>query len=293
MSSWLAADRSVFLGSRRGPLVVGLNVNNWGPQTVIDAAECVHRVRVESEDSHGAEFVRSLVAAGLSLNLLFSGPYDEGGVSAIDVEEWVATTLAFYEANAAPETAPVVEILNEPFGPWFWGTESRSTANRAAYRVLVQAAYEAFHARYGEKAPVVLAAYESSAPWWTPACSHFVDGIVVHAYGGTGSRAESALGDRSLVEEAHQKTSKPVYVTEIGWPTAVGEPPTGDSLQWSEAEQAQNIENFIAWARSKPYVAEVMIFCYRDFGTNTWYGIAKGDGTRKVAFGVLATEAAG
>jgi exo-beta-1,3-glucanase (GH17 family) len=96
----------------------------------------------------------------------------------------------------------------------------------------------------------------------------------VHPYGGTGvSQAQSALGNRALVTAAYNATGLPVYVTEVGWPTAVGQPPTGDSLQWTEQEQAENIYNFVDWARSTGYVNAVMIFTFRDYGTNNFYGI--------------------
>lgn len=67
---------------------------------------------------------------------------------------------------------------------------------------------------------------------------------------------------------------------EVGWPTAVGQSSTGDSLQWSESEQASSITNFIAWASGTGYVAEVVYFNYHDYGTNDWYGF----GARPRAF---------
>jgi hypothetical protein len=110
----------------------------------------------------------------------------------------------------------------------------------------------------------------------------------VHPYGGTGNRATSGQGSRDRVEGAHARTGKPVYVTEVGWPTPVGQSPTGDSLQWSEAEQAANITNFVAWAKATGYVADVTIFNYRDYGTNDWYGIESSSGRHKLSYAALA-----
>jgi hypothetical protein len=82
-------------------------------------------------------------------------------------------------------------------------------------------------------------------------------------------------------------SGKPVYVTEVGWPTAVGQPCTGDSQQWSEADQATNITNFITWAEGTGYVNMVMIFGLRDYGTNNWYGVERKDGTKKPSYAAL------
>ena len=65
--------------------------------------------------------------------------------------------------------------------------------------------------------------------------------------------------DRSLpsateneVEAIYAADKKPVYITEVGWPTCVVAgcaTHTGDSLEWTQQEQATNIYNFINWAR--------------------------------------------
>src|SRR4029077_77251 len=82
-----------------------------------------------------------------------------------------------------------------------------------------------------------------------PNVGSYIDGITMHSYGGKATRSASALGSGQGIEEAHaQQPTIPIYVTEIGWPTAVGQPPTGDSLQWTEAEQAANIAGFAKWA---------------------------------------------
>ena len=93
-------------------------------------------------------------------------------------------------------------------------------------------------------------------------------------------------------QEAAAKTGKPVYVTEIGWPTALGQPSTGDSLQWSQADQATNLTNFMDWARGTGYVGAAVYFNYRDYGTNMWYGIESASGTKKPAYDALKAETA-
>jgi hypothetical protein len=79
-----------------------------------------------------------------------------------------------------------------------------------------------------------------------------------------------------------------VYVTEIGWPTAVGKPPTGDSQQWTEAQQAANITGFMQWASGTGYVPMVLYFNYVDYGTNDFYGIETKERKHKLGFAALA-----
>ena len=128
--------------------------------------------------------------------------------------------------------------------------------------------------------------------WWTPSASAYVDGVIVHPYGGTSTRGISALGNRALVEGAHALTGEPVYITEIGWPTAIGQAATDDSLQWSETEQAKNLTEFIDWAASTGYVSEVAYFNYRDFGKEDWYGVTRADGSHKPSYYALQEASA-
>jgi Glycosyl hydrolase catalytic core len=234
---------------------------------------------------------------GLKTNMLFAGPYNSGGVCALNPTTWVANALTYYKAHTTPAQTPIVEALNEPGGSWFWGANANSAANGTCYRTLLQKTHEAFHAQYGSAAPKILATLDGSGGltfgrnWWTPGSSAYVDGTIVHPYGGLSSRSSSSLGNRALIESAHALTGGSIYVTEVGWPTALGQPSTGDSMQWTEAEQAANIKGFIDWAGNTGYVAEVIYFNYRDFGSNNWYGIARSDGTHKLAYNTLREEA--
>ena len=102
---------------------------------------------------------------------------------------------------------------------------------------------------------------------------------------------QSALGGRIRVTEAYADTHLPVYVTEVGWPTAIGQPATGDSLQWTESQQAENVTNFMNWARGLQYVGAVVYFNYADYGTNDFYGIVNSNASRhKLAYQALKAE---
>jgi hypothetical protein len=281
-----------------GKMRVVLNGGGWGGKEPADIAAAVHMVRFDTE--LGTTHLEELLGAGLLIHCLFAGPYDEGGVKALDPDEWVANALAFYEANLDPTTAPIVEVLNEPHGSWFWGEKANSAANALAYRTLVKKAYEAFHARYGDEAPKIIASVEPvdswGERWWEPNVANYLDGVGVHPYGGNDpeEKATSAEGRRREVKEARQLTgdSLPVYCSEFGWPTAIGKEPTGDSLQWTEAEQAANITAFFNWARATRYVAECVYFCHHDFGVNTLYGVVDIEGNHKLGYAAIQEQTA-
>jgi hypothetical protein len=277
-------------------LTVALDAGNYGMEGAEDVHGAVGTVRFDTELGAGA--LKNFQSAGLKIDMLFAGPYNGGGVCALDPDKWVAEALSFYSTNTTPAQTPVVEALNEPGGSWFWGREAASASSGRCYRTLLQKFHDAFHAQYGAAAPKVLATIDGGGGltfgqnWWTPSASAYVDGVIVHPYGGTSAPGISALGNRALVEGAHVLTGEPVYVTEIGWPTALGQAPTGDSLQWSETEQARNISEFIGWAASTGYVHEVAYFNYRDFGKDDWYGVTRADGSHKPSYYALREASA-
>ena len=277
-------------------MMVGLDAGNYGTSGAADVRGAVNTVRYDSE--RGVSALENFKKAGLRIQMNFPGPYNSGGVCALNADSWVAENLAFYKANTNPTQTPIIEALNEPGGSWFWGSNANSSANALCYRNLLKKTHDAFHAQYGEAAPKILGTLDGSnglsfgKAWYTSDWATYVDGFIVHPYGGTGSKASSALGNRALIESARAMTGGPIYITEVGWPTAVGQSSTGDSLQWSESEQAANVTNFIAWCHDTGYVAEVIYFNYHDFGTNNWYGVVRNDGSHKPAYEALRQAAA-
>jgi hypothetical protein len=205
--------------------------------------------------------------------------------------------VAFVRAN--PSVA-AIEVLNEPAGSWYWGAQAESRANEAAYAQLLKALHEAFVADFGASRPLILASYDGGQSdktgWgegvWNEAVNggidvdDYVDGITMHPYSWPFALP---WGNRENVERAHAQTGEPVYITEIGWNTA----------EVTEAEQATNIYNFVTWARSTGYVAAVMVFNYRDYRPDEFWGIerwdnpAGADGSQKPSYAALheaATE---
>jgi hypothetical protein len=266
-------------------MAVGLNGAPGWNAAELDIKNCVNYVRLEDPATVSYE-----TSIGLKVDVLSElGGYNTSGVSGIDATSAAQTLVAWWKANCTVATCPVLEILNEPSGSWFWGADASSSTNAAAYGNLVKVVYDTFVTAGGER-PLLLGSYEPADGWgsvWFPANGMYVDGIVEHPYGGTGSASSSALGNRAQVSTAATATGKPVYVTEVGWPTAVGQPPTGDSLQWSLADQATNMTNFITWAEGTGYVRSVMIFGYRDYGTNNWYGVETSGGAQKPSYAAL------
>lgn len=300
-----------------GSVEVGLNGSNWGPQGAADIAGSFKWDRLDT--SMGAS-PSDYAKVGVKVDVLISGTcptcdYSTGGVSSINPTTWASDALAWYQAHCTADTCPELEVLNEPGNPYFWGANAGSQANANAYAVLLKVTYNTFHNALGTGSPKLLGSFDGGyegAPWGTAvwgntagvSVNSFVDGVTVHPYGGLGSG--SALGNRTLVAAAHTATGKAVYVTEVGWPTdcTAGCPTstnnTGDSLQWSETSQAANIYNFVAWAQSTGYVADVLYFNYRDYGTTDWYGLERWgeggstvDGSKKPGWTALAEAAAG
>jgi hypothetical protein len=189
-----------------------------------------------------------------------------------------------------------VEVLNEPDNPYFW----RDAGNVRAYVKLLRAVHEAVAANFPAAIrPRVLASWDGGeggesgfgAALRAAGGLAYCDGVTVHAY--AGSRGTyGPLGGRIGVKAAWAGSGKPVYITEVGWPTATGRPATGDSRQTTEAQQARNLTKFFRWARSTGYVRLAVYFNYVDYGWNDWYGIERGNRSHKPAFAALARAAA-
>jgi putative glycosyl hydrolase len=268
-------------------MLVALAMGKWN--VPLEAKACVNTVTLP--DAANAAAYR---AAGLGVIAVIIGPYNQGGVQALNPDTFAANAVSLVKANPG---LIAVELCNEPGGEWFWGAGAGSAGNAAAYATLIRKTRAAFTA--AGLTTKLLASFDgghAGATGWgkavmaaDPGAYSVVDAITMHPYGGTGTKAESALGARQGTTDAHNLSGKPVWITELGWPTAIGQPATGDSLQWTEAEQAANITNFVGWARAQGWIGLVTIFMWADYGSNNWYGVTKSDGvTRKPSFAALA-----
>jgi hypothetical protein len=268
-----------------GSFFVGVNAGYWGSSEPGDLKHLGTVVRLDTPPK-----LTPWEAVGLKVIADESGPYSSSGVSGLDHAAYVEKVVNFVKAN--PHVY-AVEVLNEPGGSWFWGSSSESPANRESYAHLLIEVHEALVANFGGARPLELASWDgghdSSNAWgeaWSKNTTALadVDGVTSHPYGGTGSRASAILGNRRLVEAAHNSSQKPVYITEVGFPT---KGPTGDSLQYTELEQAWAIFQFSLWARSTGYVKGVTFYGYRDGTEGGGYGVETHAGAKKLAFTAL------
>ncbi len=201
------------------PMWVGVDAGGWPSSFADDIAGAASYVRLESPGS-----ISAWTHAGLKVIDDMAGPYDSGGVSAVNATEWAAKAVAEVKAN--PEIA-AIEVLNEPGNQWIgWGSSAGDAANAAAYDHLLRVVHEAFVANFGSSHPAILASYdggEGPTTWgqemWAaePNVGSYINGITLHSYGGTSNRTTSALGSRDHIEAAHaQHPDIPIYITEVG-----------------------------------------------------------------------------
>jgi hypothetical protein len=271
--------------SAAGAFMLGLNAGYWGRSEPRDLRHVATLVRLTNPPR-----LTRWEREGLRVIADFSGPYMHGGVSALDHAAYVARVTAFVREN--PHVY-AIEVLNEPGGQWFWGAQAESAENRESYAQLLIEVHDALVRSFGARRPLELASWDgghdSSNAWgeaWSRNATALadVDAVTNHPYGGRGSRSTAILGNRRAVEADEAVSHKPVFVTEIGFPTTG---PTGDSLRYSEAEQASAIRDFALWARRTGYVAGVTFYGYRDSREGGGYGIETHRGRRKPAFRAL------
>lgn len=282
-------------------MIVALNGGGWGPTEWTDVHGAVSFSRMGKGKLPESE-VDAMAKAGVSASSVIFG--EGGSIGGINPQSYASEVVSWFKRYGRGGTfwagrtdlgARNVEVLNEPGGSWFWS----DSTNYSAYTNLAKVVHEQLAANFPEATrPVELCSYDGGkadsnnfgraikAAGAMPYC----DGITEHPYGGASGSYGGKLGNRPKVEQAHAETGKPVYVTELGWPTAVGHPSTGDSQQWTEAQQAENIGGFLTWAKGTGYVSEVAIFGYVDDApsTNNWYGVERRDRSHKPSFAVLA-----
>ena len=269
-------------GKGTGGLVVGVDTGGWAGGLISELASSgIDEFRVSSSVATAV----NAEAPGDVASIIFG----EGGTIGSINPTAYAAEVAAVSAAADPQS---VEVLNEPGGSWFWSDPT----DYSAYTKLAKAVHEALQALPAAARPQEICSWDGGeagsdrfgqgikAAGALPYC----DGVTVHPYGGASGGDGGAKGNRPNVERAHSESGLPVYVTEIGWPTDTGGPATGDSQQWTEAQQAENMKSFATWAQSTGYVKMVLFFNAVDYGTNTLYGIEKANRQHKQSYNTLA-----
>ena len=272
-------------------MLIGVDSGGWAGSSFTDLASGgVHYIRTGS--SHGG-LLGEMNKAGVQIASVVFG--ESGTIGAINPTAY-ANEIVSYFTKYGRQGGLSVELLNEANNSIFWS----DAGNTTAYAKLAKAVHEGLAKLPAASRPTELCNWDGgSGPssTWGPKLKAsgalaYCDGVTVHPYGGSSGQDGGALGGRQDVEGAHATSALPVYVTEIGWPTAVGQPSTGDSQQWTQAQQAANITRFLTWAHGTGYVPMVIYFNYVDYGTNAFYGIETKSRVHKPSFAALAEGAA-
>ncbi len=272
-------------------MLIGVDSGGWSGSSFTDLSSGgIHYVRTGS--SHAA-LLGEMGKAGVSVASVIFG--EGGAIGAINPTTY-ANEIVSYFTKYGRQGGLSVELLNEANNSVFWS----DAGNTAAYAKLAKAVHEGLATLAPSIRPVELCDWDGgSGPSssWGPKLKatgalKYCDGVTVHPYGGSSGQDGGALGGREDVEGARAGSGLPVYVTEVGWPTAVGQPSTGDSQQWTETQQAANVTRFMTWAKGTGYVPMVIYFNYVDYGTNDWYGIETKSRVHKPSFAALAEAAA-
>jgi hypothetical protein len=129
----VAFDGTAQSGGGGANMIVGLNAGGWGESGAKDVSGAVNFVRLDaagtSTSSDVGYYTSDSVKADIDYSVdLTHGGYNTGGVSAINANNWASDALSDYESSCNTTECPMIEVLNEPYGSWFWG--SRQTLTR-------------------------------------------------------------------------------------------------------------------------------------------------------------------
>jgi hypothetical protein len=283
-------------------MIVALDAGGWGSGAYADLGRAARAVRLESRFANDRE-VGAAAAAGVTVASWLVGV--NGTIASIDPAAYAAKVVALFKRYGKGGTfwrgrrdlgGQAVEVLNEPGNPLFWSDPRDYAAYANLLRVVHQTLARSFPPALR---PAVLASWDGGEGpnsgfgqgWAALGALSWCDGVTVHPYAGA-HQVHGPLGGRIDVESAYAGSHLPVYITEVGWPTAVGRPATGDSRQATEAQQAQYLTRFFRWARATGYVRMAVYFDYIDYGFNNWYGIERRNRTHKPSFAALARVSA-
>jgi hypothetical protein len=208
------------------------------------------------------------------------------------------------------------ELWNEPY----YANGNDGDYDPGRYARLVKAA--AIAGRQADPEARFLLAAENQAQlvnstwvWWidalygaVPDLNNYFDGVAVHPYGTdltdlsfpTPGQAYDGYDQIRRVEAIHQEfaahdaAERPLWITEIGWPTCT----SGSDRCTTPAGQAANLTSVFNDAHTiwKSFVQAVFVYSYDDAHPDSTnpendYGLAYNDGTPKPALAVFKAEA--
>jgi hypothetical protein len=213
--------------------------------------------------------------------------------------------------SLTPDPLGWIELWNEPYCACF----SLGGADPARYAALVKASVLAGRAAN----PGVKYLIESDStgsggrPWFLagmyaalPSLNQYFDAVAVHPYSYDVSPAvpstqygfQEGLTDARNLLVANGAADKPMWITELGWPTCPG----GAAYRCvTEAQQATYLKAAFDLVKTtySSYVRAIFIYHYGDFlpgdpnDREQWFGLSHVDGTHKPAYDTFKAEAAG
>jgi hypothetical protein len=219
--------------------------------------------------------------------------------------------------NLAAYAIQTFELWNEPY----YDNGNDGDYDPGRYARLVKAA--AIAGRRADPDARFLLAAENQAQhvdnawvWWidalyqaVPDLNNYFDGVAVHPYGTnltdlsfpTPGQAYDGYDQIRRVEAIHREFAnhnagnRPLWITEIGWPTCI----SGSERCTTLAGQAANLTTVFNFARTtwKNFVQAVFVYSYDDSSPDSTdpehdYGLAYNDGTPKPALEVFKAQAA-
>lgn len=212
--------------------------------------------------------------------------------------DWASQNGAQFMGLAEPVTLSIVntypsitlwEIDNEPYFPSdanvlpAWAATARNNA----------AAIKGAHPGHTLLLPMLVQANNGDystggvfSPWANqvfaaqPDIGSFYDAWSAHPYPSPSGGAPNL----TVLDNVHTQLvalgfNKPCYITEVGWSTGTG------SGQVTEAAQSSNISSLITAARTRAWVAGIVIYSLQSFDSSFEgsFGIYRADGTEKPA----------
>lgn len=225
-------------------------------------------------------------------------------ISQFDLDGWKAWASkvvarygvggTFWKDRKDAQYAPThFEILNEPYGSWFF-TPPEPAAYAKFFVQVVGAAKKANpRAKFllaGYPFPYVISGKTNSSQSWDnllksspdgAAAQQLADGVTIHPYGSfTGDR-----GWRGAIATHNDFPQLPVWLTEIGY--RLGEVIDGVTVttQTQATLMQRSLQDYMSWPWAQAYVW----FTWGDYDSSTtgehnYYGIVEPDGSHRPAY---------
>jgi hypothetical protein len=250
--------------------------------------------------------------AGAALRALPSSPADYGAyVAAVVGRYGPHGSLWAAHADLREFAVGIFELWNEPYFADLGG----GAYDPARYAEMVRAAALAGRAadpdaRFLLAAEVTGRMVHSRWVSWIdslysamPGLNRYFDGVAIHPYGadltGLSGIGSNQLRRTELLRagfEAHGADDKPLWITEVGWPTCT----TGSERCTTDAGQAASLTQLIDYLRTtwSSFVRAVFVYHYEDFGDNPAdpeddYGLTTVSHRPKPALAIFQALAAG